>query len=135
MISYVVIPRHQVDFAWKDGAVSLSESCSDECTLDQLKMTISSGDRWLIRMDRDGNTVGWVVVRADQYPNLRALHVTNLVAHGARFHEYSELLKEIARGMGCSEIRCSAKPAQSRLYQMKCGFVPIYETLKLEVEL
>lgn len=129
----VPIPQRHVDFAWKDGADSLKEACESECTIDQLKMLIARGERQLVRMDRDGKKVGWGVFRVDRYPNFTALHVTNLVAHNAHFQQFFDALKAIAADLGCSRIRCSAKPAQARLYAAKLKFSPVYTTLELEI--
>jgi hypothetical protein len=41
--------------------------------------------------------------------------------------------EDIARKQGCSEIRCAAKPAQERLYRVKCGFEPIYQILRASI--
>ena len=129
-LNLIHIPAYQVDFAWKDGADSLHEACSEECTIDQLKLVLSRGERELIRMDDETGTVGWGVFKIDNYPNIRVLHVTNLVAHGAHFERFFELLRDIAKRQGCSSIRCSAKPAQAKLYAVKLGFVSVYETLE-----
>lgn len=125
-----------IDKAWKEGADCLEAACEEsggEITGSQLKLILSRGERTLIRMDRDGQTVGWGAVRVDQLPNLRALHVTNLVAPHGHFEQFFTEIKAMAASLGCSEVRCAAKPAQARLYRMKCGFVPLYETLKVEV--
>lgn len=127
------VPATHIDFAWKDGAHTLSEACEGEITADQLKMILSRGERSLLQMRIEGDIVGWAVVRVDQLPNLRALHVTNLVAHNGHFELFTQEVKRLARESGCSELRCSAKPAQARLYQMKAGFTPLYQTLKCEV--
>lgn len=125
-----------IDKAWKEGASCLADACEEsggEITGSQLKMILSKGERTLIRMEIDGNTVGWGAIRVDQLPNLRALHITNLVAPHGHFEQFFEEIKAMASKLGCSEVRCSAKPAQARLFRMKCGFVPVYETLKVEV--
>jgi hypothetical protein len=123
-----------VDKAWREGADCLASACDDaEITASQLKMVLSRGERTLVRMDREGQTVGWGVVRVDQLPNVRALHITNLVAPHGHFEEFFTEIKTMAASLGCSEVRCSAKPAQARLYSMKCGFVPLYTTMKVEV--
>jgi hypothetical protein len=125
-----------IDAAWKAGADCLAEACEEsggEITGSQLKMVLSRGERTLVRMDRDGQTVGWGAVRVDQLPNVRALHVTNLVAPHGHFEEFFTEIKAMAKTLGCSEVRCSAKPPQARLFQIKCGFVPLYATLKVEV--
>ncbi len=123
-----------VDQAWKEGADCLAAACDDvEITASQLKMILSRGERTLVRMDREGQTAGWGVVRVDQLPNVRALHITNLVAPHGHFEEFFTEIKAMAKTLGCSEVRCSAKPAQARLYRQKCGFQPIYETMKAEV--
>lgn len=125
-----------IDSAWKAGADCLEAACDEsggEITGSQLKMILSRGERTLIRMDNDGQTVGWGAIRVDQLPNLRALHVTNLVAPHGHFEQFFSEIKAMAATLGCSEVRCAAKPAQARLYRMRCGFVPIYETLKVEV--
>lgn len=125
-----------IDQAWKEGADCLAKACEEsggEITGSQLKLVLSRGERTLIRMDNDGRTVGWGAVRVDQLPNVRALHITNLVAPHGHFEEFFTEIKAMAKTLGCSEVRCSAKPAQARLFQMKCGFVPLYQTLKVEV--
>lgn len=143
-----------IDFAWRDGAHKLAEACATsggEITGDQLKMMLARGERTLIRMDErtmldtpkkneDGSvqnfefrTVGWAVVRVDNLPNVRALHVCELYAPNAGFERFFDELKKFAAHNGCSEVRCSAKDAQARLYRMKCGFEPIYTTMRAAV--
>ena len=122
-----------VDFAWRDGASCLAEACdtsSGEITGDQLKLVLSRGERQLVRMNDGEKVVGWGVFRIDQLPNVRALHVTDLVAHNAGFEAFFEALQGIARAYGCSSIRCAAGPAQARLYRMKCGFESVYSILE-----
>lgn len=133
-MNLIVVPPTHVDWAWRDGASCLSEACETsggEITGDQLKMIVARGERTLIRIDDEGKTVGWGCVRVDQLPNMRVLHITDLVAHNAGFQRFFAELKTMAAGLGCSRVRCSAKPAQARLYKMKCGFVPVYETLEV----
>lgn len=125
-----------IDKAWKEGASCLADACEEsggEITGSQLKLILSRGERTLIRMDRDGQVVGWGVVRVDQLPNLRALHITNLVAPHGHFEEFFTEIKAMANQLGCSKVRCAAKPAQERLYRMKCGFQPVYSILEVEV--
>lgn len=129
----IPIPSHHTDAAWKDGANSLSESCAEECTIDQLKMLISRGERQLVRMDGDCGMVGWAVFRVDALPNFRVMHVTNLVAHNAHFERFFGAVKSLASDLGCSRIRCCAKAAQARLYQAKLGFSPVYTTLEVSI--
>lgn len=122
-----------VDQAWKAGADCLAAACDDvEITASQLKMILSRGERTLIRMDNEGQTVGWGVVFVDQRPNFRALHITNLVAPHGHFEEFFTEIKAMAKTLGCSKVRCAAKPAQERLYRMKCGFQPVYSILEVE---
>ena len=125
-------PKH-VDFAWRDGASQLAEVCKlvDEITGDQLKLILSRGERHLVRLDHEGKTVGWGAFRVDQLPNLRVLHITDLVAHNGHFEKFFEELKAIANSLGCSRIRCSAHESQARLYRMKLGFKPVYTTLEV----
>lgn len=124
-----------VDEAWfRDGASCLARACEfsgGDVTGDQLKMLLSRGERTLIRMDVDGEAVGWGVTRIDQLPNIRVLHVCEMVAPGAHFERFFEQLKELASKTGCSRIRCSCKPAQARLFKAKVGFQPVYETLEV----
>lgn len=129
----IPIPSRHVDFAWSDGASKLEEACSEECTIDQLKMVISRDERTLVRMDDDTGTVGWAVFKVEQFPNLRAFHVTNLVARRAHFERFFGCVKAMAKDLGCSRIRCSAQPALARLYEAKLGFEPIYTTLEARV--
>lgn len=128
------IPSHLIDAAYKDGAHCLSAACDTsggEITGSQLKMVLSRGERTLIRMDADGRAVGWGVVRVDQLPNMRVLFVTDLAAPGAHFETFFTALKDMAASLGCSRIRCAAKPSQERLYQMKCNFQPVYKILEV----
>ncbi|MGE5452426.1 MAG: hypothetical protein ACM3VZ_11370 [Acidobacteriota bacterium] len=130
------VPQTHIDQAWRDGASLLGKACDTsggEVTGDQLKMMLARGERQLLVVMDDAEKVGWVVIRIDQLPNVRALHVCELYAPGAMFEECWGQLQELARSNGCSEIRCSAKPAQARLYRMRFGFEPVYETLKVSL--
>lgn len=129
------VPASHIDLAWKEGASCLAEACNTsggEITGDQLKMILSRGERTLIRMDAEDGVRGWGVVRVDPLPNLRVLMVTDLVAHNGQFDEFFGAIKEMARALGCSRVRCAAGPAQERLYRMKCGFRPVYQILEVE---
>ena len=124
-----------IDMAWANGASCLTEACNEsggEITGDQLKMILSRGERTLIEMQDDGKTVGWGVVRVDQLPNLCVLFITDLVAHYGGFERFFHAIKDMGRQLGCSRVRCAAKPAQERLYRAKCGFQPVYSILEVE---
>ena len=132
----IPVPAKFIDHAWREGANCLSEACFDEggeITGDQLKMVLSRGERILLKMQDGPKIAGWGVIRIDQLPNMRVLFITNLVAHNGGFERFFEAVKEIAKGEGCTRIRCAAKPAQERLYRMKCGFHPVYNVLEVEV--
>lgn len=136
MIELLQVPPTHVDRAWKDGAYHLGEACDTsggEITGDQLKMILSRGERTLVKMQRDGRTAGWGVIRADQLPNVRVLFVTDLWAPGAGFGEFFQELKKYAEANGFLEIRCAAQPAQARLYQARCGFEPVYQVLRVSL--
>jgi hypothetical protein len=125
-----------IDKAWKDGAACLEEACKTsggEIEGPQLKMILSRGERTLVALVEGDKPVGWGVWRIDQLPNIRVLHCTDLVAHNAHFEAFFFALKQAAEGYGCSEIRCCAKPAQARLYKMKLGMEPVYETLRIAI--
>ena len=131
-----VIPASHVDKAWKDGAACLAKACEasgGEITGDQLKMILARGERTLVALVDDDKPIGWGVWRIDQLPNVRVLHCTDLVAPNANFEAFFFALKQAAESYGCSEIRCCAKPAQARLYRMKLGMKPLYETLRYEL--
>ena len=128
------VPLTHIDAAWKDGASCLSEACDisgGEITGSQLKMILSRGERTLLRMVED-SVVGWGVVRVDQLPNVRVLFITDLVAHNGGFERFFEAIKQLARDLGCSKVRCAAGAVQARLYRMKCGFKPVYEILEVD---
>lgn len=130
----IPIDSRYVDFAWHEGASCLAEACETsggEITGDQLKMILARGERTLLRFDNEGNTVGWGVVRVDQLPNIRVLFATDMVAHNGHFERFFEELQKLARSLGCSKVRCAAKPAQARLYRQKAGFMPVYEILEV----
>lgn len=131
----IPVPATHIDIAWKNGASCLHEACDTsggEITGDQLKMLLSRGERTLLEMKIEAVTVGWSVVRVDQLPNMRVLFITDLVAHNGGFEKFFEAIKQLARDLGCSKVRCAAKEAQARLYRMKCGFMPVYEILEVE---
>lgn len=128
------VPATHVDQAWKDGASKLAEACATsggEVTGDQLKLLLARGERTLIQMNDNGAIVGWGVMRIDQLPNVRVLHICEVYAPRNLHGEYLAQLKELAKAHGCSEIRCSAKPAQARLYRMKFDFESVYETMRV----
>jgi len=129
----IPIPSQFTDHAWKDGASALGESCAEDCTPDQLKYLLATGERQLVRMDAEEKIVGWGAYFVNQMPNLRVMHITNLTAHNGRFEAFYDQLKALAQRLGCSRIRCCAKPAQERLYRMKLGFQQVYMTLEVEV--
>ena len=83
-------------------------------------------------MDAVDAVRGWGVVRVDQLPNVRVLFVTDLVAHNGKFHTFFAAIKDMARSLGCSKVRCAAGQAQERLYSMKCGFKPVYSILEVD---
>ena len=133
----IPVPHTHVDRAWKEGASCLARACDTsggEIEGPQLKMLLARGERTLIRMDAEGDTVGWGVVRVDQLPNMRVLFVTDLVAPHGHFERFFAALTDLAVTHGCSRIRCAAKPAQARLYSMKLAFKPVYSILEKEVE-
>jgi hypothetical protein len=128
------VPLTHIDAAWKDGANCLREACDisgGEITGSQLKMILSRGERTLLRLVED-SVVGWGVVRVDQLPNVRVLFITDLVAHNGGFERFFEAIKQLARDLGCSKVRCAAGAVQARLYRMKCGFKPVYEILEVD---
>ena len=130
----IPVPATHIDIAWAKGASCLHEACDTsggEIEGPQLKMLLSRGERSLLEMTIENKTVGWGVVFVNQLPNMRVLHACEMVAHGADFEQFFDKLKDIARSLGCSRIRCSAKPSQARLYRMKLGFQPVYETLEV----
>lgn len=133
----VPIPAQFVDKAWAEGASCLARACDTsggEIEGPQLKMLLARGERTLLRMeDHTKAVVGWGVVRVDQLPNMRVLFITDLVAPHGGFQRFFSLVCEIAKAQGCSRVRCAAKPAQARLYAMKCGFKPVYTVQEVEV--
>lgn len=131
MTRLITVPAHHVDYAWRDGASKLGESCVEECTPDQLKSVLARNERVLVRLDDEGKTIGWGAYYVQQLPNMRVLFVTNLWARGAHFERFFDELKDTAERLGCSRIRCAALPAQSRIFKTKCQFQPVYETLEI----
>ena len=128
------IDQRFIDAAWSAGASALAKACDTsggEIEGPQLKMILSRGERTLLRMDADTGTVGWGVVRVDQLPNMRVLFITDLVAPHGHFENFFTAIKELAASLGCSRVRCAAKPAQERLYRMRCDFKPVYSILEV----
>jgi len=136
MRKIIVVPATHVDRAWKEGADSLGRACATsggEITGDQLKMMIARGERTLLRLDCDGEPVGWCVCNVEQLPNMRVMFVYELTAPNAHFEAYFDELKQMSIALGCSRVRCAAKPAQERLYRMRCGYKPVYQVLEVEL--
>lgn len=132
----IVVPPEYVYQAWeKEGASCLAEVCKlvDEITGDQLKLILARGERTLVRIDDDTGTVGWGAFRIDNLPNLRVMQITDLYARHAGFERFFGEIKDIAARLGCSRIRCACHPAQSRIYQKKCGFKPVYEIVEVMI--
>ena len=128
------VPATHIDMAWRDGADKLGEAClagGDEITGDQLKLILARGERTLVQL-WDGKILGWGHYKIDQLPNIRVLFITGLYAPHGHFEQFWGKMKEVARINGCSRIRCAAKPAQARLYRMKCDLLPVYEILECE---
>ena len=95
MIELKSIKPTHIHQAWKQGAHNLAKACDTsggEITGDQLKMILSRGERELIAMVRDGEVVGWGVIRIDDLPNMRVCMVTDMYAPGAGFPEFLHLL-------------------------------------------
>lgn len=136
MSQLIVVPSTHIDRAWKEGAWRLGEACASsggEITGDQLKMMLSRGERVLARMDEGSEIVGWAVLGVEQLPNMRVLYVYEMWAPGGHFQRFVDETKALAEAQGCSALRCAAKPAQARLYRMRAGFTPVYETLEIKL--
>lgn len=115
-----VDPRF-VDRAWRDGASCLAEACKTsggEITGDQLKLMLSRGERTLVALQDEEDFIGWGVYHINQYPNLRVLHIADLVCHNGQFQRFWDELKTVADANGCSEIRWSCNESRRRLYAM-----------------
>lgn len=127
-----IVNPNFVDMAWKDGASCLGEALKaiDEITGDQLKMILARGDRILCKLSNAGETLGWGACRIDQLPNMRVLHITDLVCHNANFEQFFPELCDMARRTGASEVRFSGKDAQCRLFERMCGFEKVYTTMR-----
>lgn len=131
-----VVPTTHIDVAWKEGAHNLGLACATsggEITGDQLKMMLSRGERTLVRLDRDDVIVGWGVVGVEQLPNFRTLYAYEMYAPHGHFEEFFNELGAMAKALGCLRLRCAAAPAQARLYRQRCGFVPVYQVLEVEL--
>lgn len=136
MPKLLAVPASHIDRAWKDGAHNLAKACGTsggEITGDQLKMMLSRGERCLFRMDEEDAIVGWAVIGWEQLPNMRVMWIYELWAPGGHFERFFDDVKSMAAANGCSSVRCAAKPAQARLYRMRLGFKPVYETLEVEL--
>ena len=132
VLKLIHIPANFIDQAWADGAHALSEACDmsgGEITGSQLKMILARGERILIKMD-GGDCVGWGVVRIDQLPNFRVLHVCEMTAKNMHYERFFAALEDMARGLGCSRIRCSCKERIARLHKIRLGLTSVYETLE-----
>lgn len=122
-----------VDQAWQQGAYLLGESCATsggEITGAQLKLLLMRGERQLVKI---GDGEGWGVVRVDQLPNVRALHICSMYAPGIDWPACFEQLKDMARRSGCTEIRCSAGKGQERLYKRFHSWEPLYTTMRVKL--
>lgn len=131
----VVVNPAFTDQAWRDGAVSLSEACkrsAGECDPGQLKMRISRGELGLL-MATDGNNKAWAAVEISQTPNLRLLHVYAIYAPGLTFACVFDLLKDYARGNGCSAIQGACDEAIARLWVRRFRFKEAYRIMRYDL--
>jgi len=136
MNKLLVVPTTHIDVAWEEGARNLGLACATsggEITGDQLKMMLSRGERTLLRLDNDGEVVGWGVIGFEQLPNYRVLYVYELYAPHGHFELFFDELGRLAKDSGCLRMRCAAGPAQARLYRQRCGFAPVYQVLEVEL--
>ena len=136
MMHLSLIPSTHIDKAWADGANLLSEACAEsggEITADQLKMMLSRGERLLFAAVKDEKPIGWCVAQFENLPNVRVCHIYSVWARNGLYAELVSQMEEIAKSQGCSQLRCAAKEAQSRLYQMKFGFEPVYQVLRKDL--
>lgn len=136
MKKLLIVPPNFIDKAWKDGASCLEEACSlvDEITGSQLKMILSRGERHLAQMLDGEETVGWGTFRIDPLPNIRVLHITDLVAHNGHFESFWDELKKIALSLGCSSVRYSpASESRGRLFKAKTGAELVYATYEIKL--
>lgn len=136
MNTLIVVPPTHIDVAWKEGASSLAQACDTsggEISGDQLKLMLLRGERTLLRLDCEGAISGWAVIGVETLPNFRVLYVYELYAPNGHFEAFFNELKPQALALGCLRIRCAAKPAQERLYRMRCGFAPVYQVLEVEL--
>ncbi len=126
------VKAEYINEAWEAGAYRLEESIKgiDEITPEQLKELLKEGDRTLILVTDEGESIAWAVFRIDQLPNLKVAHLTNVTAIKPGLKNVMEVAKKAAKEHGCDEMRISCKPAQSRLFK-RYGFEPVYETLRI----
>lgn len=132
----IVDPKF-IDKAWSDGAHQLGDVCelTNEITGSQLKMMLSRGERTLVALMDNDKPVGWGTWRVDQYPNVRALHCTDLVAHNADFVRFFDEVKKAAGYLGCSEIRFSpGGNGRERLFASKLKAEFLYSTYRVKLE-
>lgn len=128
------VKPQDVDKAWRDGAIHLSEACDRakrEITGDQLKMILARGERDLFCLF-DGEIKGWIVVQAQQLPNVRVMYVYSLYAPGFSLDMYS-LLEKLAIQAGCSVIRGSVDEANERLWR-RVKAEKVYSVYEIEVK-
>ena len=48
------------------------------------------------------------------------------------FEAFFSSIKDMAKQYGCSKVRCAAKPAQERLYRMRCQFKTVYQIMEVD---
>lgn len=127
-----IVQPQFVDAAWKDGADCLAEASETvgDITGSQLKLILSRGERILVRLKDGESIIGWGVCRIDQLPNVRVMHITELVCHNNHFERFFDEFCAMARTTGASEVRFSGKDAQCRLFAHKCGFEKVYTTMR-----
>nr|WP_315447160.1 hypothetical protein [uncultured Pseudomonas sp.] len=136
MNKIIVVPTTHIDQAWKEGAHQLGLACATsggEITGDQLKMMLSRGERTLLRLDHNDEIVGWSVIGVEQLPNFRVLYVYELYAPHGHFEGFFNELRGMALTFGCLKLRCAAREAQERLYRQRCGFLPVYRVLEVDL--
>lgn len=113
------------------GIQNALDRCPGESSLHYIAEQLESGNMSLLAVTDGGRYKMWAVVRVDDMPNFKALHIYAITGVGVSA-EMLGLLSEYARAIGCSEIRCAANGAAERMYK-RVGMEAIYSIMRVKL--
>lgn len=131
----VQIPPHHVVAQWPRVEHFLAEAMTHsagECSLDQLKALLTSGQQTLLVVANNGEISGAITLATESYPNFSVAFVTAVGGKAIACRENFEQLFAWCKAHGYTHIRGAAYESVARLWR-RFGAREIYRTVEIEL--